>query len=92
MPISDDEVKTLLNRTARIETEQRRHGRTLYGDDEYPGLRKIVAEVKDKTENIDIRITGYENSIRGAKWVIGGVVFLLTSGAVAAVINIVSGG
>lgn len=92
MAISDDDVQTLLDRTERIERETKRHGRTLYGDDEFPGLRKIVAETKIKADSIDNKITGYEDQIRGAKWVVGGIAFLLTSGALAAIINVVSGG
>jgi hypothetical protein len=66
--------------------------RTVYGDEEYAGLRKIVADTAAKTGKIDAKITGYENRIHGAKYVIGGGVFLLTSGALAAIINVVSGG
>lgn len=94
MPISNDDVKTLLQRTASIEQEQKRHGRTLYGDSEgeWPGLRTLVLDTKRKADAIDDKITAYEQRIQGAKWVIGGFVFLLTSGAVATLINLLSGG
>ena len=92
MPISDDNVRELLSRTQRIEEEQRRLLRTVYGDDEYPGLRVLVTETKRKTDLIDDKISGYEDRIKGAKWVIGGVAFLVSSGAVAALISFFTGG
>jgi hypothetical protein len=92
MTISDDDVHTLLERTARIEQKQNKLMRTVYGDDEYPGLRNIVNDTAAKTAKIDGKITGYEQRIQGAKWVVGGLAFLLTSGALAAIINVVTGG
>lgn len=92
MPISDDEVQELLGSVEEIRRETLKHGRTLYGDDEYPGLRKIVSEVRLKTDTIDDKIAGWENKIAGAKWVIGGIAFLLTSGALAGIINLATGG
>lgn len=92
MPISNDDVNTLLGRTQRIEDKQNRLMRTVYGDEEYKGLRTLVHETKARTEAIDEKIAGYEDRLRGAKWVLGGFVFLLSSGALAALINILTGG
>jgi hypothetical protein len=92
MQINDDDVNTLLERTKRIEYDQKRLMRTVYGDDEYPGIRAIVNTAAAKTDKLDTKITGYEQRIHGAKYVIGGGMFLLSSGAVAAIISVLSGG
>lgn len=92
MPIDDREVHEIIDRTKRIEEKQNKLMRTVYGDEEYPGLRRIVSETKLKTDAISDKIIGYEDRIRGARWVIAGLVFLISSGAVAALISIVSGG
>lgn len=75
----------------RMEAEQRKQSsqlgrlnKVVFGDEDTPGMKGRLEETADTVE-------GWAQKWQGARLVIGGVVFVLTSGAASAVIALLRG-
>ena len=74
----------MLQEQLRQGSQLGRLNRVVFGDDDAPGMKGRLEETADTVE-------GWEQKWQGAKLVIGGVVFVLTSGAASAVIALLRG-